>query len=537
VLSAPDQYLVRGTRWRRLAFRSAETLPIAAITLLAACLRFYDIGRRSAWLDEGFSIHFAKLDPARLVSDLVAEDIHPPLYFLTLHFWMLAFGDSEAAVRSLSAVTGCAAVVVVYGVGRLLVDRGVGLLAAALVALSSFHIAYSQETRSYSLLALLTALSFYFFLKMWKEPSRRHQVGYVLVTVALLYTHLYGLFVILAQNAVFIGSIAFRLSARPPLPARGWLRLQAVTVLAFVPWIYAVARQSDRFLNSEGQLVPRPHIRDAVGSLSGYSGSSRVAVAGVAVIFVVAAVRWWHSGGASRLLLGKSVNARSEPSRSRLLVLGAWLVSPIMAPFFVSLLVTPIFLFKYTIPASLAFYLLVALGWRWLGNRAAAALIGGVVLAGFAGGAVDRIRNSKNENWRGAVAVVNLKAHRGDTVLLDAGFTRHIFRYYSTRPSLVRTQVSDGSTRQETGVRRRVRMAAASHRRVWLVYSHSKHSASLVTRQLQRSFSERLHRRFNGVDLYLFILRRRAPAPPIQEGSGIPTPDAGSSIAPSPPPD
>jgi mannosyltransferase len=463
-------------------------------------LRFYGLDRRSIWLDEGYSIHFARLGPAELVRQVVATDTHPPFYYLTLHLWMTLFGDSEAAVRSLSAVAGCATVAVVFAIGRIVADRSVALLAAALIALSSFNIQYSQEGRSYSFVALLTALSFYFFLKMWSSPSRLHQAGYVLTTLALLYTHLYGVFVVIAENAAFALAPAVQSgAARRPLTYRRWVAIQAVLVTAFAPWLFAVAAQGRRVISTQGELVDRPQATEVVSTLSGYTGSSLPAVIGIAIAFAVAVAGWLRS----RKTTHRSDPSVTEPRGSRTVILGLWLLVPIALPLLVSLLVTPIFLFKYTIPASLAFYLLVALCWRKLGSRTAIA-VGAVVLVGFALPTVEYAFDDQQENWRGAVSSLEERAEHHDLVLFDAGFTQHVFNYYSRRPDLVQRSVSDGSGRHPAAVRRRVRAAAAGRPRVWLVHSHTRNPVHLTGRVLGRSLVRRSHRSFEGVDVYLY---------------------------------
>ena len=48
-----------------------------AITLLAAALRFYRLGQKSIWWDEGFSVFMARLPIAEMIA-ATAHDTHPP---------------------------------------------------------------------------------------------------------------------------------------------------------------------------------------------------------------------------------------------------------------------------------------------------------------------------------------------------------------------------------------------------------------------------------------------------------------------------
>ncbi|MGZ4892005.1 MAG: hypothetical protein ACXV2B_07085, partial [Halobacteriota archaeon] len=84
-------------------------------------------------------------------------------------------------------------------------DTRAGLLAAFLLAASSFNIRYAQEVRMYSLLVFLGVLSMYFFIRLTRDRTPVTLVGYVIVTTLMLYTHVYGLFLLVAQNIYVVG--------------------------------------------------------------------------------------------------------------------------------------------------------------------------------------------------------------------------------------------------------------------------------------------------------------------------------------------
>lgn len=137
-----------------------------------------------------FSIVVAKTSLPAIVS-AAAQDVHPPLYYFLLHYWMLAFGESDVAVRFLSAIFGILGMPMGYLVGRDLFDKEVGLIGAFIIAVSPHNVYYSQEARMYSLLVLLTLLSMYFFILLVRGTNRKACfVGYILSTTLLLCTRL-----------------------------------------------------------------------------------------------------------------------------------------------------------------------------------------------------------------------------------------------------------------------------------------------------------------------------------------------------------
>src|SRR5919108_6456807 len=86
-------------------------LPILILAALA--LRLYGIEAQSLWADEGTSVALATRSFARIAQD-AAHDIHPPLYYWTLHIWAQVAGLSVFAVRALSALYGVLVVAVTY---------------------------------------------------------------------------------------------------------------------------------------------------------------------------------------------------------------------------------------------------------------------------------------------------------------------------------------------------------------------------------------------------------------------------------------
>ncbi len=107
--------------------------------LLAAVLRFFRIGYQSLWADEGNSAAMAGRSLAE-ISARAAADIHPPGYYWLLNLWSRIFGDSEAALRALSAVWGILLVWLVYQIVSRLFDRRTALIAAFFAAINPFLI-------------------------------------------------------------------------------------------------------------------------------------------------------------------------------------------------------------------------------------------------------------------------------------------------------------------------------------------------------------------------------------------------------------
>ena len=80
-----------------MSIRLPRWLPLAlgvAVLLLAAGLRFHELGAQSLWNDEGNSVVQAGRSLSA-IAEHAARDIHPPGYYWLLAGWKGLTGDSE----------------------------------------------------------------------------------------------------------------------------------------------------------------------------------------------------------------------------------------------------------------------------------------------------------------------------------------------------------------------------------------------------------------------------------------------------------
>jgi hypothetical protein len=132
-------------------------LGVAAVVAVAAALRLWHLGSWSYWSDEAFTI-----SDANALIDGDGSD-HPPahrLSFLVYGLWFRAARSlglplDEYAVRLLPALLGVVGVLCTALLGARAAGRPGALFAALLVALSPFHLYWSQNARSYALEVVL----------------------------------------------------------------------------------------------------------------------------------------------------------------------------------------------------------------------------------------------------------------------------------------------------------------------------------------------------------------------------------------------
>jgi len=171
------------------------------ILSVVAMIIFSSYGiNRSIWLDEAFGPLFASGSIDSIIERL-KTDSHPPLYCFLLSVWMKVFGQSEAALRSLSGLFYFLCVFSVYFIMRKIYDQKAGLICAFLFLLSPLIITHSQNARSYILLALFSILSTGYFFRTFiqQRNSVRNVAIYVLFNIFGTFTHYGFSFVLISQ--------------------------------------------------------------------------------------------------------------------------------------------------------------------------------------------------------------------------------------------------------------------------------------------------------------------------------------------------
>ncbi len=209
---------------------AGQTLMVLWVTLAGLALRLIRLNFQPLWFDEGYSFYFANSSLAQLI-ERTSVDIHPPLYYLLLKGWLAVCGSGVAAARCLSVVSGVAAIPLLYLLGRRLWGGRAGLFAALLLALSPFHIYYSQEVRMYGLVTLLGLAASLLTLRAAEGRGRWDWVAAGAALLAGLYTQYYAAFIPAGLTIVLLA----RRDLRRRLGA--WLLTLAGVALAYLPWL------------------------------------------------------------------------------------------------------------------------------------------------------------------------------------------------------------------------------------------------------------------------------------------------------------
>jgi mannosyltransferase len=421
----------------------------------------------------------------------VTRDVHPPLYALLLHLFVSLFGDSEWALRLPSVIFGTASVGLTWAVAGRLGSSRAALIAALLTALAVYFVGYSQEARMYALLHCLALTSMLMLLRI--DDCRRDSstdssgraagqgkanlTAYVLVTTLLNYSHVYGLFIVLAQNIYMAVRYLPAWQDKPALPGSTWVRLQIALGVLFAPWLVVLIRQVSRV--QTGFWIEKPGLAELVqtveiyvSSLPGLQISFVAVLLGLIALLLPADSRW------SNLL---AAPASGMARRSVALLLLAWLLTPVLVPFFVSQFAQPIYLSRYTIACASAWFILAAIGIDSLQNALLRYGLLVVLVLVLAGALPVYYLNDSKTDWPAVVEHLESQALPGDLVLFHYPDVLAPYRYYTGRDDLVLATVVAGGTWQAADAvdddLPDVRPLAREHQQVWLVSGYDVNTA------------------------------------------------------------
>jgi uncharacterized membrane protein len=322
------------------------------------------IDRWGLWLDEIYTVGFRGTASLETVL-FVPYDPHPPLYFLLVKGWTAVFGTSPTTVRMLSLLFSVAAVAGMYSFGEELYDKWTGVVAALLLAIGPVHIHFGRIARMYSLVVLLTVSSCYFYVRL-HERKPWITILYILTSAGLLYSHVYGVFVIVGQALHYLWE-------EWNIDTTRWTHgvvIYGIIGLLYLPWGLVLGSQVVDLL---------VHQNNPTTSVSWIPAPSIRLVLDMAEIFV--GKPWLYPISAGNALTSNIVQAmillfsiaaagglvRSNPNRwakNYKIFVAFVFLAPIVLPLVISIVVTPIYYPRFTLPATVPLVVLVASGIR-----------------------------------------------------------------------------------------------------------------------------------------------------------------------------
>lgn len=378
------------------------------ILLGAFLLRGFNLGGKSLWFDEAFSVNRATQEAmARLV---FVDRGHPPLHFTALHHWIAVFGSSETVVRLLSGFVSMLSVALIYALGRALLDRRAGLAAAALLALSSLDVWYAQEARMY---IFVTFSGLLFALGLVWQGWPGGLLSFVGLSLGLYFDYL---MIPLWVGISAAWAVLWWQRGRPRGAFLQWLLASAGAWLLYVPWFPYLRQMIEDTLTGVFVL-------ERVRILLGLQG---LAVLDLLVVMALAALAIFLGG----MLLTRWL---TEPRRRLLFAMTLLVLFAVATALF-------------TLPRAYSLKRILVTGWPFIILAAAWSLsqLGSkerpirIALFGLSlVTAVIMLIAVPKDDWRGVTSYVNQLDVDPLTIWIDPPYNSIAYDYYTPRHQAV----------------------------------------------------------------------------------------------------
>lgn len=483
--------------------RRQTAVPLVVI-LLGYMLRLYRIDFQSMWWDEIFSFLMITLPPQEMLAELVADRVHPPLYYYILDGWAL-LGQGAFWLRYPSLLLGVLTLPVLYRLGRALAGQAVAMTAAFLLAISPFHIWYSQETRMHTLAVLAVTAAQWFLWRGLHRNGRQNWVLFTLCQLTAVYAHYFAWLIILAQYAFL--SLSYR---QFPGAFRNWLASTVVVAFGFGAWAAAVI-SIGHFEQAGISWISPVRLSDPLLTLLAFSAGPTIDPA-QAVYWLVGLV----------FLAGLALSWRQmRKSNHRILFL--WLFVPLLLTFLISLdLPIPqkrsIYMDRNLIIILPGLLLFVSMG---LARRRALLYLLLPVAAVNLAALNSQYHDPQyyREDWQQAMIALQAEWQTGDVLLITPSDVVPIWFYGDADLSVVEVDFDVGEGEIEK------KLTAVSGHRIWLLLASNNINPHGFPQKRNHTVKEKVttnsyHRwlsangnlldekTFPGVSLSLFQLKR-----------------------------
>ncbi|MCM8793124.1 MAG: glycosyltransferase family 39 protein [Candidatus Omnitrophica bacterium] len=299
-------------------------------------LRLYNLGTNDLWFDEAMSVIISH----KFFEDII-PDRQPPLYYFLLFYWTKLFGYTEFVLRLLSVIFNLCSILFAYKITNLLFDRQTSLILLIIMTFSPFHIWYSQEVRGYTFTTFMILMNTYFFILALQEKKNRYWVFYFLSLVTLPYVNYFALFLFLAQGLCF-------LFKKHQILFRKWACCIIFSMIFFTPWLDIFVRQT--IFATHSSWIPKPSLKSLIITLENFNLGYN------AHPFIY---KLSHLFFAPPFILGLFCSFKNI-FFSRLLIFSLFL--PIGICFFISRIITPIYLDRLLLPFSIFYFIFLGYG-------------------------------------------------------------------------------------------------------------------------------------------------------------------------------
>ena len=190
------------------------------------------IGGKYIWADEAFTFALVKHSYGEIWR-LTAADVHPPLYYFILKLLTQPWGYSLASVK-VASILPYIFIIMFGGVQfKIFFEEKTAILFMVLFFLFPFSFYYSIEVRMYSFAAAFVFANAVYAYRCFYEANKLNWALFVLSGLAAAYTHYFAL----VSAAIIYGILIFFIIIKRKELIAAWIVSSVITVVLYLPWL------------------------------------------------------------------------------------------------------------------------------------------------------------------------------------------------------------------------------------------------------------------------------------------------------------
>jgi hypothetical protein len=401
---------------------------LAVALILGASLRFRHLTMADLDADEGttWAAAIAPSFGAVAAAEQRLEALGKlPLYHLMLHAWIDEFGDSMDSMRTMSAIFGTIAIVLMFAAVReicvCLVDEPApefaemtGAFAALIFATNAAMVVSSRTLRMYPLVMSAELVQIFFFARAQRYGRLLNYAGVAIFT-ALMVAFNFSASFLLATEASWLAALLLSKWAGARIGPLAIFR----TGFAVVAGLALLAPMLMGRATVSAQAI-RAGWLDFIGLQPIWwpYRALRTSVEDAALFWVLVALcafgvwRQWHP-------------ARPAPG-----FFMAWMTGPLFAAQGASYLIHPLEMLRYVLIGCAGMFALAALGAASLRSTTLRLGLAALLILLSIRPALHAIKDSSEAAWGAAAALAIQQAAPGERIAVVPAFDVYVVRYY-----------------------------------------------------------------------------------------------------------